>query len=118
MKAWSIIVCAAALLAAGTITFGQRTRVSVKKGKVVAETATTSVEIDEGKKGVLVPDNKPVVTVDNPLVDDVLKMLKLVEAEQERGEIKIDSVFIMAGQADKDNIVGALYFEVPNRSGE
>jgi len=118
MKAWSIIVCAAVLLAAQTITLGQKTKISVRKGKVKAETATTSVEIDEGKKGVLVPDNKPMVTVDNPLVDDVMKMLKLVEAEQKRGEVKIDSVFIMAGKADKDNIVGALYFEYPNMSGE
>jgi len=118
MKSKPIIVCVGIVLAIQAIGFGQRTKVSVKKGKVVADTGVTSVEIDAGKKAVLVPDNKPLVTVDNPLVDDVLKLYKLVEEEKELSEEKIDAIFILAGQADKDSIVAALYFEYPNTSGE
>jgi hypothetical protein len=118
MKTKVTVICAVVLCMSRMSAPAQRTEVSVKEGKVIAETATTTVEIDAGKKGVLVPDNKPVVTVDNPLVDDVMKMLKLVEAEQELGEERIDSVFVMAGKADKDRIVGALYFEYPNKSDE
>ena len=114
MKANLTKFCAVILLAAQAIVVGQKTEVSVQKGKVIAETATASVAVEAGRKTVLTPDKKPTVTVDNPMVDDALQLYKLIEAEKEQGDLKIDSAFIMVGKADKEEIVGALYFEVPN----
>ncbi|MHC4535328.1 MAG: hypothetical protein ACYS6K_15365 [Planctomycetota bacterium] len=118
MKANLTKFCVVVLLAAQAIVVGQKTEVSVQKGKVIAETATASVAVAAGRKTVLSPDEKPTVTVDNPMVDDVLKLYKLVEAERERGDLKIDSVFIMVGKADREEIIGAIYFEVPNNKSE
>ena len=118
MKANLTKFCVVVLLAAQAIVLGQKTEVSVQKGKVIAETATASVTVGAGRKTVLTPDKKPTVTVDNPLVDDILKLYKLVEAEREQGDLKIESVFIMVGKADKGEVIGALYFEFPNTNSE
>ena len=118
MKANLTKFCAVVLLAAQTIVLGQKTEVSVQKGKVIAETATASVTVDAGRKTVLTPDEKPTVTVDNPLVSDALQLYKLIEAEKEQSDLKIDSVSIMVGKADKDEGAVALYFEFPNYSSE
>jgi hypothetical protein len=118
MRTKSIILCATILLTSRTLLMAQRTEVSVQKGKVKAETATASVTVEAGRKTVLTPDKKPTVTVDNPMVDAALKLYKLAEAEREQGNIKIDSVFILVGKADREEIVGALYFEFPNHKPE
>jgi hypothetical protein len=110
--------CAVILLAAQAIAVGQKTEVSVQKGKVIAETATASVTVEAGRKTVLTPDKKPTVTVDNPLVDDVLKLYKLVEAEREQGDLKIESVCIIVGEAKREEIIAAIYFEFPNYKPE
>ena len=114
MKANLTKFCAVILLAAQTIVLGQKTEVSVQKGKVIAETATQSVAIGAGRKAILTANEKTTVTVDNPLVSDALQLYKLIEAEKEHSDLKIDSVFILVGKADKEEIIGALYFEVPN----
>ena len=114
MRTKSIVLCAVILLTAQTATFAQKTEVSVQKGKVVAKTANQSVDIVEGQKAVLSAEKNPVVTVDSPLVENALELYKLVEKEKERSDLKIDSTFIMVGKADKDEVVGALYFEFPN----
>ena len=114
MKAKSTILCAVVLLILQTIASAQKTEVSVRKGKVVAETQTATVNIDAGQKVVLKKGANPLVTVDSPLVHDALELYKLVEKEKEHGELNIDSVCIMVGKADKDEVVAAIYFEVPN----
>jgi len=118
MKANLTKFCAVVLLAAQAIVLAQKTEVSVQKGKVIAETATASVAIEAGRKTVLSPDEKPKVTVDDPLVDDVMKLYKLVEAEREQGDLKIESVFILVGKADREEIIGAIFFEFPNHKPE
>lgn len=115
MKIRSTIFCAVVLIVLQAITYAQKTEVSVRKGKVVAETPTKSVNIDAGQKAVLKKDTNPLITVDNPLVHDALELYKLVEEEKEYGELKIDSVFIAVGKAEeKDGVVAAIYWEVPN----
>jgi len=118
MKANLIKFCAVVLLAAQAIVLAQKTEVTVQKGKVIAETATASVSVEAGRKTVLTPDKEPTVTVDNPMVDDVLKLYKLVEAEREQGDLKIESVCMMVGKAERGEIIGALYFEFPNHKPE
>ena len=66
MKTKSTILCAVVLLVLQTITIAQKTEVSVRKGKVVAETPTTSVNIEAGRKAILSPDKNPTVTVNDP----------------------------------------------------
>jgi hypothetical protein len=118
MKTKTIIICAVVLLSVGTLLMAQKTEVAVQKGKVIAETATASVAIEAGRKTVLTPDEKPTVTVDNPMVDDVLKLYKLVEAEREQGDLKIESVCMIVGKAEREEIIGAIYFEFPNHKAE
>jgi hypothetical protein len=113
MRTKSLILCAAILLTTQIVTFAQKTEVSVQKGKVIAETATENVAIDAGRKVVLAPGAAPVVSVDNPLVEDALELYKLVEKEKERSDLKIDSTLILVGKAEKDEVVGAVYFETP-----
>ena len=111
-------LCAVILLAAQTIVLAQKTEVSVQKGKVIAETATQSVAIGAGRKAILAANEKPKVTVDNPFVSDVMQLYKLIEAEKEHGDLKIDSTFILVGKADREEILGALFFEFPNFGSE
>lgn len=118
MKANLTKFCAVILLSAHTIVLAQKTEVSVQKGKVIAETATQSVAIGAGRKAVLTANEKPTVTVDNPLVSDALQLYKLIEAEKKQGNLKIDSTFILVGKADDEEILGALLFEFPNHGSE
>ena len=118
MKAKFTILCAIMLLALQTITSAQKTEVTVRQGKVVAETQAASVSVDAGQKVVLKKDANPLVSVDNALVKDALELYKLIEKEKEYGGLKIDSTFILVGKADKDEVVGALYFEFPNHGPE
>jgi len=111
-------LCAVVLLAAQTIVSAQKTEVSVQKGKVIAETATESVAIGAGRKAILTSGEKPIVTVDNPLVHDALALYKLAEEERKNCDLKIDATFILVGRADKDGVLGALYFEFPNTGSE
>ena len=114
MKTRSIILCALVLLTTSALLFAQKTEVSVRKGKVVAQTQTASVNIDAGQKAVLKKDANPLVTVDSPLVEDALEIYKLIEKEKQHSGLKIDSTFILVGRADKDEVLGAIYFEFPN----
>jgi len=114
MKTRSIILCAQVLLTTSSLLFAQKTEVTVRQGKVRAETQTARVNVDAGQKVVLKKGVNPLVTVDSPLVHDALELYKLVEKEKEHGELKIDSVLIMVGKVDEDEVVAAIYFEIPN----
>ncbi|UCG56236.1 MAG: hypothetical protein JSU70_15375 [Phycisphaerales bacterium] len=114
MKMKSLKLCAIVLLAAPVTLLAQKTQISVKKGKVVAQTAEQTVTIEAGRRAVLAAHTSPTVTVDNPLVYDVMQLHELVEKEKQYSELKIDSAFIMVGTADVEGVLGALYFEFPN----
>jgi hypothetical protein len=114
MKMNAIRFCALVLLATQSVTFGQRTEVRVEKGTVVAETDDATVEVGAGRKAVLTPSGRPAVSVDNPLVSDAMELYKLAEAEKARGDLQIDSVFMLVGTGDEDSVHGALYFEFPH----
>ena len=96
MRTKTAILCAVVLLTVAIMGFAQKTEVSVKKGKVIAETIKTSVAVEAGRKAVLLPDKNPVVAVDDPMVDDAMEIYKWVEAERQaqREEIKASSIQI------------------------
>jgi hypothetical protein len=96
MRTKTAILCAVVLLTVPIIASAQKTEVSVKKGKVIAETSKTSVAVEAGRKAVLLPDRNPVVAVDDPMVDDVMEIYKWIEAERQaqREEIKASGIQI------------------------
>jgi hypothetical protein len=105
MKAKSTIFCAIVLLVLQTITFAQKTEVSVRKGKVIAETPAASVAVEAGRKAILSPDKNPIVTVNDPLVDDVMEIYKWVEAEKQAQRETIDGSGIQILQIDDERLI-------------
>lgn len=110
--------CAVVLLAVQAVAFAQKTEVVVEKGTVVAETDGATVEVEAGRKAVLTASGQPAVSVDNPLVSDAMELYKLAEAEKARSDLQIDSVFMLVGSAEEDDVRGALYFEFPHSGSE
>ena len=86
------------------ITYGQKTKVSVQKGKVIAQTAGSTVTVDAGQKAVLTQDKEPLVSVDDPMVDDLIEIYKWVEQEKQAQRNKIDSSSIMIYKIEKEDI--------------
>jgi len=105
MRTKTAILCAVVLLTAPIITSAQKTEVIVKKGKVIAETETTSVAVEAGRKAVLTPDRNPVVAVDDPMVDDVMEIYKWVEAEKQAQREKIDASGIQILRIDDEQLI-------------
>jgi hypothetical protein len=119
MKTSSIIVCALGLLMAHTITLGQKTEVSVQKGKVIAETATQSVAVEAGRKAILAADKNISISVDDPLVDDLLQIYKWVEAEKQAQREQIDSTSIQIIKVESESRFTLAYLvEMPNSKSE
>ena len=103
MKAKSTIFCAILLLALQTITSAQKTEVRVRKGKVIAETQTASINIEAGRKAILSPDKNPIVAVDNSLVDDAMEIYKWIEAEKQAQREQIDSTTILIYEVENEH---------------
>jgi hypothetical protein len=119
MKAKSIIHCAVILLVFQSIALAQKTEVSVRKGKVIAETPATSVAVEAGRKAVLSPDKNPSVTVDDPLVDDVMEIYKWVEAEKQAQREKIDTSSIQVIKIENEHLFTIAYYaEIQNKKSE
>jgi hypothetical protein len=94
---------------------GQETQVKVLKGKVKAQTDTAVVMVAAGQKGVLSQDKSPVVAVDDPMVDDLIKMYPWIEEEKKAGKIKIDYSAITISSVESEQILaGAHLAEMPN----
>jgi len=110
MKTKSIIHCAVVLLVVQAITFAQKTEVSVRKGKVIAETPAASVAVEAGRKAILSPDKNPSVTVDDPLVDDVMEIYKWVEAEKQAQREKIDTSSIQVIKIENEHLFTIAYY--------
>ncbi len=119
MKKIEILFLCGLILAVQAIAFGQKTEVSVQKGKVVAQSQEGSATVDAGRKAVLTKEGKPFVTVDDPLVDDIIKIYKWIEAEKEANEIKIEYTSIQVGRIENEHFAtGAFLMEMPNMQGQ
>jgi hypothetical protein len=117
MKVRSTILCAVVLIVFQTITYAQKTEVRVQKGKVVAETPTASVNIEAGRKAILSPDKNPTVTVNDPLVDDVMEIYKWVEAEKQAQRERIDSSGIQVYRIDDERSIKCAWLTEGTNSG-
>ncbi|MHC4682153.1 MAG: hypothetical protein ACYTEK_26100 [Planctomycetota bacterium] len=118
MNTRSTIFCAVVLLTVCTLLFAQRTEVNVKKGKVIAETPTTSVAVEAGRKVVLSPDKHPTVTVNDPLVDDVMEIYKWVEAEKQAQKEKIEASGIQILRIDDERSIKCTWLSEGINSGD
>ena len=117
MRTKTAILCAVVLLTVPIIGFAQKTEVSVKKGKVIAETVKTSVAIEAGRKAVLTPDKNPVVAVDDPMVDDVMEIYKWVQAERQAQRERIESSGIQIFRIDDERLIKLAWLYEGTNSG-
>jgi len=117
MKTKAIRFCAIAVLAWQVVTLGQKTEVRVRKGKVVAETGSKSVAVEAGRRAVLAPNKNPIVAVDNPLVDDVMKIYKWVGAEKQAQRERIDGSGIQILQIDDERLIKCAWLSEGTNSG-
>jgi hypothetical protein len=100
------------------ITAAQKTEVSVKKGKVIAETAKTSVAVEAGRKAVLVPDRNPVVAVDDTMVDDVMEIYKWIEAEKQAQRQIIERSGIQILRIDDERLIKLAWLSEGTNSSD
>ncbi len=119
MKSNLITVCAIILLACQTITSAQKTEVSVRRGKVVAETGAAGVAVDAGRKAILTPDKQPWVTVDDPMVDEVMEICKWAEQESQAQRQVIEGISVLNIKMEGEDLFTMAYFaEMRNENSE
>ncbi len=117
MRTKTAILCAAVLLTVPIMGFAQKTEVSVKKGKVIAETVKTSVAVEAGRKAVLLPDRNPVVAVDDPMVDDVMEINKWIEAERQAQKERIEGSSVQIYRIDDEQLIKLAWLSEGTNSG-
>ena len=86
----ALALVAGCLLLSRTPAFGQETEISVTKGKVKVQSTSGSITIVAGQKGVLRRGQKPIATVDEPMVHDLIRMRPWAEAERRAKRERID----------------------------
>jgi hypothetical protein len=114
MKSTYIKTCLCTLLFLPVLTLAQKTEVSVHRGRVRAATSIAETDITAGRKATILTDEKPVVTVSDPLVDDVMKLYEWVEQEQQAQRQRIDTFNITVLRIDDDGATYAYLAEVKN----
>ena len=110
MKTNIVKLCVVVTLALQTSTLAQRTEVRVRKGEVVAETASESVAVGAGRKAILSPDEGLSTTVDDPMVDDVMKIHQWVEEEKQAQREQIEATNILAIRIDSETRFTLAHF--------
>ena len=86
----------------------------MEKGAVKAETESGTVTLVPGQKGILKEGVAPVVTVDDVLVADVLRMKKWLDDEKQQGHLSSNEVAsIQSIQFDAARLKAAAYGELP-----
>ena len=119
MNANTVSICAVVLLVIQTVAFGQKTEIRVRQGKVIAETTNArQVEIDAGRKAILARDKNPVVTVNDPLVDDVMEIYKWVEAEKQAGRERIEGSGVQVYRTDDERSIKCAWLSEGTNSGD
>ncbi|MFC1761817.1 LamG domain-containing protein [Planctomycetota bacterium] len=115
MKSTGITVCLCTFLWIPTITVAQKTEVRVHRGTVRAKTNIKQVNIEAGRKAIILPDGQPAVTVSDPLVDDVMELYKWVEEEKQAQRQRIDTFNITVMRIEDDEAAtGASFAEFEN----
>lgn len=119
MQAKTVMFCAILVSVAQTAAYAQKTEIRVKKGEVVATTEDKKrrVNLEAGRKVILARDKNPTVTVDDPLVDDVMEINKWVEAEKQAQRERIDGSAIQVFQIDDERSIQCAWLSQGTNSG-
>ena len=119
MRTSTVALCAAILLAAQAAVFAQKTEVHVQRGKVIAETADKSIAVDAGRKVIIAPNGDVTAAVDDPMVDDVMKIYRWVEQEKQAQEEKIETTSIQNIRIESESRFTLAYLlEKPNTTSQ
>ena len=119
MKTHTIRLCAVVALMIQTLALAQKTEVRVRKGEVVAEMASKSVAVGAGRKAILAPDEGIRTTVDDPMVDDLMKIYQWVEDEKQAQRERIDETSIQVFRIDGESRFTLAYLlELRNTKSE
>jgi hypothetical protein len=87
----------------------------VQRGKIIAETGSTSVAVDAGRRAVMTLDKGVTVAVDDPMVDDLIRILRWIEQERQAQRERIDSSSIQIVRIDSESRFTLAYLrEAPN----
>jgi hypothetical protein len=109
----AIGVCVVSILSAAGI--AETTQVKVLQGKVLAQTDKGTVAVAPGQKAVLSQEDRPIVVVNDPLVEEVIKKCSWTQAEKQAVRTRIDSTSIRVISVDDENTVrAAALAEIPN----
>ncbi len=119
MKTNTVRFCAFVVLAVQALTLAQRTEVHVRKGEVIAEMASESVAVGAGRKAILSPGEGLRTAVDDPMVDDLMKIHQWVEEEKQAQREQIDETSIQIFRVDDEpQFTLAYYLELRNTKSE
>ncbi len=114
MKLTCITVCSCVLWFVPALAPAQKTEVRVHHGKVRAETDVAKTDVPAGRKATILSGGKPVVSVSDPLVDDVMKLYKWVQEEKQAERQRIDTFNITVVRVDDDQATWAYLTECTN----
>jgi hypothetical protein len=95
----------------------QRTEIEVHHGTVRARLDDRQLDIEAGRKVTVLPGGQPTLAVSNPLVDDALTLVRLIQREKESRAQAFDSVLAIAIDmtvSDSQSSTVALFAEIPN----
>ena len=81
------------------------TRVSVRDGKVLAQSAEGQVEAAAGQQAVLEPEKKPLATVDEPIINVILDIDSWVTEEKKQGPFPFIGYNIQAHMVESEQLL-------------
>jgi hypothetical protein len=112
----SLGILLASLLVNHMSACGEETDVTVQRGKVKASTDTGTVTVAAGQKATLTQGKDPILTIDDPMVKDLLEINEWVEAEKKDGRTRIDYTSIQISSIENEHAWRHAHLgEIPNR---
>jgi hypothetical protein len=98
-------MCFALILSLGAIALAEsKTEVVVQRGTVKTQTEQGERVVNAGQKSVLAEGQKPLVAVNDPLVQEVIQMYRWVEEEKRAGLRPVETVHVAVQSLDEFNL--------------
>ena len=104
MRLWEAIVLAIvlAVFAGDVSAAAQDTEVTVQEGKVKVVTDKGATTVEAGQKAEMKAGEGPMVSVDDPLVKDLVELDGFVQAEKKAGRMRIDDSTVQVYRLDSE----------------
>ncbi|MEN6493061.1 MAG: hypothetical protein ABFD16_02105 [Thermoguttaceae bacterium] len=111
-----VLVATITCVAAGTWCWAQQTEVTVFNGAVRIETKTGDTLVSAGQKAVATGTGEVTLSVDDPLVANLLVLDRWVQAERQAKQVKIAGTQSMVCSIESQRLIKcASLIEMPNR---